>query len=299
MEAMKRPPPDIEIPILAEAKRLEIVTRGAVDTLLQGSYRSTFRGRGLEFHQVREYTPEDDTRSIDWNVTARLNAPFVKQFVEERELHLVLAVDLSASLGHGSGPLSKRETVLRLCSALAFAATRQQDRVGLMIFTDRVEYFSPPRKGRGVSLRVVRELAGFKPEGKRTDFAPALRLLARALKRRSVLFLVSDFTDPVPMDEVSLLAKRHDFVAAVVKDPLEELSDVPARLAVRDPETGRTAVITRGTLSALKRASKAREEQLGEMGAKGADRLDVMAGEDLLPLLMRFFRRRIERMARR
>lgn len=296
---MKAPLLPSELIPLAEARRLEIVTRGAVDTLLQGSYRSTFRGRGLEFHQVREYTSEDDVRSIDWNVTARLNAPFVKQFVEERELHLVLAVDLSASLQHGSGAFSKRETVLRLCSALAFAATRQQDRVGLMIFTDRVEYFLPPRKGRGASLRVIRELAAFRPRGRRTDFRPALRMLTKALKRRSVLFLVSDFTDPVPMEETAILARRHDFVTAVIKDPLEELPEIPARLAVKDPETGRTAVLTRGTLSAMKRASREREEQLGMLAAKGADRLDVLAGEDLLPVLMRFFRRRIERMARR
>jgi len=287
------------MPPLSEVKRLEIVTRGAVNTLLQGSYRSTFRGRGLEFHQVREYTAEDDVRSIDWNVTARLNAPFVKQFVEERELHLVLAVDLSASLRHGSGPLSKRETAMRLCSALAFAATRQQDRVGLMAFTDRVEYFLPPRKGRGAAMRVMRDLAGLKPVGRRTDYRPAFKMLTRALKRRSVLFLVSDFTDPVPMEDVAVLSRRHDLVAAVVKDPLEELKEIPARLSVRDPESGGTAVLTRSSLKAVKRAAEAREAQLLEMTAKGADRLELTAGDDLLPHLMRFFRRRIERMGRR
>lgn len=294
-----RTTPSDPLTFLTEVKRLEIVTRGAVDTLLQGSYRSTFRGRGLEFHQVREYTPEDDVRSIDWNVTARLNAPFVKQFVEERELHLVLAVDLSASLRHGSGPLSKRECALRLCSALAFAATRQQDRVGLLVFTDRVEYFLPPKKGRGAAMRVVRDLAGFEPVGRRTDFRPALKMLTKALRRRSVLFFISDFTDPVPMEDVIVLARRHDFVAVVVKDPLEELPDIPARLTVRDPETGGVAVLSRSSLGAMKRAAEAREAQLREMTAKGVDRLDLTAGEDLLPLLMRFFRRRIERMARR
>jgi uncharacterized protein (DUF58 family) len=287
------------LPFLAEVKRLEIVTRGAVDTLLQGSYRSTFRGKGLEFHQVREYTPEDDVRSIDWNVTARLNAPFVKQFVEERELHLVLAVDLSASLRHGSGPLSKRECALRLCSALAFAATRQQDRVGLLVFTDRVEYFLPPKKGRGAAMRVIRDLSGIVPQGRRTDYRPALRMLTKALRRRSVLFLVSDFTDPVPMEDVAVLARRHDFVAVTVRDPLEELPDIPARLNVRDPETGGMAVLSRSSLDVMRRAVQAREDQLKEMTAKGVDRLDLTAGQDLLPLLMGFFRRRIERMARR
>jgi uncharacterized protein (DUF58 family) len=296
---MKTPDLSDHLAHIAEAKRLEIVTRGAVDTLLQGSYRSTFRGRGLEFHQVREYTPEDDTRTIDWNVTARLNAPFIKQFTEERELHLVLAVDLSASIGHGTGPASKRETVMRLCSALAFAAARQQDRVGLMVFTDRVEYFLPPRKGRGAALRVVRDLSSFVPVGRRTDFKPALRTLASALRRRSVLFLVSDFTDAFAPEDAAILARRHDLIAAVIRDPLEDLPEVSARLAVRDPETGRTAVISRGAHSAVLRAAEARETQLKELVAKGADRLDVTAGAELLPLLMRFFRRRIDRMARR
>lgn len=134
--------------ILQEVKRLELVTRGAVDTLLKGSYKSTFRGQGLEFHQVREYYPEDDYRSIDWNVTARLNAPYVKTFVEERELQVILTVDLSASLWYGTGPMSKRETALRLCALLAFAAVQHHDRVGLLVFSDRVEYFSPRKGGR-------------------------------------------------------------------------------------------------------------------------------------------------------
>src|ERR1039458_9336123 len=129
-------PPD-PLSILNEVRRLEIVTRGAVDTLLKGSYKSTFRGRGLEFHQVREYSPEDDVRTIDWNVTARLNAPFVKTFVEERELQVFLALDLSASVWQGTGPLSKRETALRLCAVMAFAAVQHHDRVGFMAFTDR------------------------------------------------------------------------------------------------------------------------------------------------------------------
>src|SRR5277367_6478512 len=177
--------------ILQEVHRLEIVTRGAVDTLLKGAYKSTFRGQGLEFHQVREYSPEDDHRVIDWNVTARLNSPFVKTFVEERELQMILAVDLSASIWTG-GVVSKRETALRLCAALAFSAVQHQDRVGLLVFTDRVEFFMPPRRGRTGAMRVMRELVGFKPQGRKTDFAPALRLLNVALKRRSVVALLSD-----------------------------------------------------------------------------------------------------------
>src|SRR5258708_3204393 len=196
--------------ILNEVRRLEIVTRGSVDTLLKGFYKSTFRGRGLEFHQVREYSPEDDFRTIDWNVTARLNTPFVKTYVEERELQMVLAVDLSASLWHGAGPMSKRETALRLCAVLAFAAVQHQDRVGLLIFTDRVEYYVPPKRGKSATMAALRELIRFKPAGKKTNYQPAFKMLSRILKRRSTLVLVSDFTEPIPLESSGVLARRHD-----------------------------------------------------------------------------------------
>jgi uncharacterized protein (DUF58 family) len=285
--------------LFSEVRRLEIVTRGAVDTLLQGSYRSSFRGRGLEFHQVREYTPEDDIRSIDWNVTARLNAPFVKTFLEERELHMVLAVDYSASLQYGSGLRSKRETAFRLASALSFAASRQQDRVGVMVFTDRVEFFRPPQRGRGAALRVLRDLVGYHPIGRKTDFRPAFRYLIRALKRRTILFLISDFTDPLPPAEAAVLSKRHDLVAAMVHDPLEQASRLPARVAVRDPESGRVGYLGPGSTKAFEKAAAFREEQMKLLTHCGADRLDVSTDGDIGGDLMRFFRRRLERQGRR
>jgi uncharacterized protein (DUF58 family) len=285
--------------LFSEVRRLEIVTRGAVDTLLQGSYRSSFRGRGLEFHQVREYTPEDDVRTIDWNVTARLNAPFVKTFLEERELNMVLAVDYSASLQYGSGLRSKRETAFRLASALSFAASRQQDRVGVMVFTDRVEFFRPPQRGRGAALRVLRDLVGFRPVGQKTDYRPAFHYLIRTLKRRSILFLISDFTDPVPTAEASVLAKRHDLVAAVVHDPLEQENRLTTRVAVRDPETGRVGYLGPGSHEAFAKAKAFREAQLAMLTGRGADRLDVSTDGDIGSDLMRFFRRRLERQGRR
>ncbi len=285
--------------LFSEVRRLEIVTRGAVDTLLQGSYRSSFRGRGLEFHQVREYTPEDDIRAIDWNVTARLNAPFVKTFLEERELHLVLAVDCSASLLYGTGLRSKRETAFRLASALSFAASKQQDRVGMMVFTDRVEFFRPPQRGRGAALRVLRDLVGYHPAGQKTDFRPAFRYLIRALKRRSILFLISDFTDPLPPAEAAVLAKRHDLVAAVVHEPLEQAARLPARVAVRDPESGRVGYLGPGSRKAFEKAQAFREEQLSILTRCGADRLDVSTDGDIGRSLAGFFRRRLERQGRR
>lgn len=282
-----------------EVRRLEIVTRGAVDTLLKGAYKSTFRGRGLEFHQVREYAPEDDYRTIDWNVTARLNSPFVKTFVEERELQIVLAVDLSASLWYGTGRMSKRETALRLCAVLGLSAVQHQDRVGLFIFTDRVEYYIPPKRGKSATLRVLRELSGFKPAGKKTDYKPAFQMLSKVLRRRSVLLVVSDFTEPIPMESASVLAKRHDVIAAVIQDPMERGLRLPARVAVRDPETGHVGYLSPRTTEAFRKAEEFREKQLRALGAKGVDRMDIQAGENVVPPLMKFFKKRIERMGRR
>ncbi|HET9869078.1 MAG TPA: DUF58 domain-containing protein [bacterium] len=285
--------------VLKEVHRLEVVTRGAVDTLLRGAYQSNFRGQGLEFQQVREYHPEDDHRAIDWNVTARLNSPFVKTFTEERELQLILAVDLSASLWVGTGPVSKRETALRLSALLAFAAVQHQDRVGLLLFTDRVERYLPPRRGRTGAFRVLRELVGFKPQGRGTDFAPAFRLLNAALKRRSVVVLASDFTVALPPSEAGVLARRHDLVAAVLEDPLEKGFRLPARVAVRDPETGRVGVLRPGSVREAREADRFRESQLKLLVRQGADQLFLQAGQNVAPALMRFFRRRLERQGRR
>lgn len=285
--------------ILNEVRRLEIVTRGAVDTLLKGFYKSTFRGNGLEFHQVREYSPEDDFRSIDWNVTARLNSPFVKTHVEERELQIVLAVDLSASLWYGTGSLSKKETALRLCAVLAFAAAQHQDRVGLFIFTDRVEYYVPPKRGKAAVMKALRDLVSFKPVGYKTDYKPAFQMLSKVLKRRSILFLISDFTEPIPMETASVLAKRHDLVAAVIRDPIERNFKLPARVAVRDPETGRVGYLSPGSTDVLEKANKFTEEQLKLLTNKGADRLELQAGDNVVPALVKFFKKRIDRMGRR
>jgi uncharacterized protein (DUF58 family) len=291
--------PNDPLSILSEVRRLEFVTRGAVDTLLKGSYKSTFRGRGLEFHQVREYVPEDDFRSIDWNVTARLNSPFVKTYIEERELQMVLAVDLSASLWHGTGPMSKRETALRLCAVLAFSAIQHHDRVGLLIFTDRVEYYVPPKRGKGATMGALRKLVGFKPVGKRTNYGPAFRMLTQVLKRRSVLVVVSDFTAPLSQESAVVLARRHDLILAVMKDPLEMDFRLPARLTVRDPESGRVGYLSPSATGVIQKAHEFREGQLKALTAKGADRLDLKAGENVVPALVRFFRKRIERLGRR
>jgi len=287
------------ISILNEVKRLEIVTRGAVDTLLKGAYKSTFRGQGLEFHQVREYFPEDDVRSIDWNVTARLNAPFVKTFVEERELQIVLAVDLSASIWYGTGAMSKRETALRLCATLAFAAVQHQDRVGLFLFTDRAEFWLPPKRGKAASMRALRELIQFKPAGKKTDYKPSFKMLSQLLKRRTVLVLVSDFTEAIPPALAGSLARRHDVIAAVLQEPLEKNFNLPARVAVRDPETGKVGYLSPGSIKAFRKADEFRENQIRLLTNQDADRMDIVAGQNVALALMKFFKKRIERAGRR
>ena len=285
--------------IIQEVKRLEIVTRGAVDTLLKGAYKSNFRGQGLEFHQVREYYPEDDVRAIDWNVTARLNSPFVKTFVEERELQMVLAVDLSASLWYGTGAVSKRETALRLCATLALAAVQHQDRVGLFLFTDKAEFWLPPRRGKAGGMRVLRELIQFKPKGKKTNYKTAFKTLSQVLKRRTVLVLVSDFTEEVPADLAGSLAVRHDMVAVVLRDQMEKNFKLPARVAVRDPETGKVGYLSAGSSKAFQKADEFREKQLRILVNQGADRMDVTAGDNVALALMKFFKKRIERAGRR
>ena len=275
--------PNDPLSILKEVRRLEFVTRGAVDTLLKGSYKSTFRGRGLEFHQVREYVPEDDFRSIDWNVTARLNSPFVKTYIEERELQMILAVDLSASIWHGLGPMSKRETALRLCAVMAFSAVQHQDRVGMLIFTDRVEYYVSPKRGKAATMGALRELIRFKPVGKKTNYQPAFRLLTQTLKRRSVVVVFSDFTEPVPPEAAAVLARRHDLILAVLQDPLELDFKMPARLRVRDAETGRVGYLSPSSRQIIQKAHDLREQQLRVLTSKGADRLDLKAGENVVP----------------
>lgn len=290
---LRRPAADPHA-LLREVRRLDLSVRGPVDTLLSGSYRSSFRGQGLEFHQVREYVPGDDVRAIDWNVTARLGAPFLKTYVEERELHLLLVVDASASLFDLPGRPGKWDTVLRLCAVLASAADRNRDRAGLLLFTDRVEFLRPPRRGRGGALRLLRDLLAFRPQGKRTRFEPALRVATRILKRRGVVVLVSDFTEPVPLEPARGLARRHDLTAVCVRHPLEDAPPVAARLRVHDPETGRSGAWRPGG-RAPREAAAFREAQLKVLTDRGADRLDLVAGEDLRAPLRRFFQRRLDR----
>src|SRR5947209_975761 len=214
-------PPTRGVPpeILRQVKLIELRTRGLVNSLFTGEYRSVFKGQGMEFAEVREYQPGDEVRSIDWNVTARMRRPYVKRYIEERELTVMLMVDLSGSERFGTIRRFKSELASELAAVLAMSAIRNNDRVGILLFTDRVEHVVPPRKGRRHVLRIIRDLLAFEPVGKGTDLAGAIDYLARMLTQKSIIFIVSDFLSVRVDQPLKILAQRHDVVAVTVEDP--------------------------------------------------------------------------------
>src|SRR3989440_5008262 len=207
--------------ILKKIRTLEIKTKGLVETAFAGDYHSVFKGRGMNFEDVREYQPGDEIRAIDWNVTARLGSPFVKKFTEERELTVMLIVDVSASGSFGSTSQSKRELAAEVACLLAFSAIRNNDKVGLLLFSDRLELFIAPKKGRSHTLRIIREILYFEPAGRGTDAAAALDHLNRIVTRRAVVFLISDFQVQDFARELAVTARRHDLIAIRIQDQRE------------------------------------------------------------------------------
>jgi uncharacterized protein (DUF58 family) len=295
--------------MMSGMRQLEIRTRRMVNDSLAGSYHSVFKGRGMDFDEVREYTPGDEVRTIDWNVTARAGRPFVKKFTEERELTIFLLVDISASGNFGSGPLSKRDLAAELASVLAFSAIRNSDKVGLLLFTDQVETYLPPKKGRRHVLRVVRDILYHAPRSIGTDAIKALDIANRLLHRRAVVFLISDFE--TPGDSAAARAelrramrrtnRRHDLIAVHVEDPREkELPDVGI-VALEDAESGE--VIELDTASAtvrrrFKELSAARGRRLvSDFRAEGIDTLQLQTDAPYMPALQRFFKTRERRRA--
>ncbi|MEO6568909.1 MAG: DUF58 domain-containing protein, partial [Opitutaceae bacterium] len=240
--------------ILRKVRHIEIRTKRLVNDSLAGEYHSVFKGRGMNFDEVREYVPGDEVRTIDWNVTARAGRPFIKKFVEERELTLMLLVDVSASGDFGSGAQSKREMAAELASVLAFSAVRNSDKVGLILFTDQVELYVPPRKGRRHVLRIVREILGFEPKQRGTDLVQALDFTNHVLNRRAIVFLLSDFQSAEdPTAALTSLRRairqtncRHDLVAMRVHDPREEKLPNFGLFAVEDAETGELIEVDTG-----------------------------------------------------
>ncbi|MGF1452398.1 MAG: DUF58 domain-containing protein [Opitutales bacterium] len=228
--------------IYQDVRRLELRSRRLVTDALSGAYHSVFKGQGIDFEQVREYTPGDDVRAIDWNVSARMNRPFLKEFREERELTVMLLVDLSASTAYGSVEQAKRERAAEVAAVLTLAASRNQDKAGLMLFTDRVEHLLLPRKGRRYLLRIVRDVLFYEPAGHGTDLVHALDTLNRVQKRQALVFILSDFYDPnyrgKLFEKLSLTARRHDVTALVLSDPLEKALPDVGLVSLRDAETG-------------------------------------------------------------
>jgi uncharacterized protein (DUF58 family) len=232
--------PGVSPEVLRQVKLLELQTRGLVNSLFTGEYRSVFKGQGMEFAEVREYQAGDEVRSIDWNVTARMRRPFVKRYIEERELTVMLAVDLSGSERFGTRGRFKSELASELAAVLAMSAIRNNDRVGAVLFTDRIEHVVPPRKGRRHALRLMRDLLVFEPTGSRTDLPAALEFTGKMLSHKSIIFVVSDFQAEEIEHPLKLLAQRHDVVAVTVHDPSEQtLPDIGLARFV-DPETGTT-----------------------------------------------------------
>ena len=234
--------------VFKTVKRIELSVRGPLDAMMAGAYHSSFKGNGVEFSEVREYVPGDDVRSIDWNVTARMGTPYIKKFVEERELTLMLMVDASSSSEFGSGKEMKGEAMAAITALLSFAAVRNNDKVGLLIFTDQVELFIPPAKGKKHVLRLVREILYFKPEHHRTNLQQALEYVGGVLNRRAMVVVMSDFMDAGFETAFKILGKRHDMLAVSVMDPRESELPPVGLVEFEDPETGENALDEHGHL---------------------------------------------------
>jgi len=294
--------PTVPPEVLRQVRFIELRTRGPVNSLFAGEYRSVFKGQGMEFAEVREYQPGDEVRAIDWNVTARMRRPFVRQYEEERELTVMLAVDLSGSERFGTARRFKSELATELAAVLALAAVRNNDRVGLVLFTDRVEHVVRPRKGRRHALRLLRDLLVTEPVGTGTSVAVAADYLGRLLSHKAIVFIVSDFEDPALERPLKRLALRHDVIAVTVEDPGElTLPDVGLARFV-DPESGEEVDVD--TSDARVRAAfdtavqKDREARQKLLRRLAIDEVPVRTDAGYLEPLLKFFRARETRAQR-
>lgn len=287
--------------VMAQIRRIQIRTSRVVNDILAGQYQSVFKGQGMEFHEVREYVPGDDVRMIDWNVTARTNAPHIKVLAEEREMTVMLMVDVSGSGRFGSVSRFKNELAAEFCAVIAFSAIQNNDKVGLVVFSDEVELYVPPAKGRKHVLRVIREILYFEPKSHKTNISEALHFLNGVMKRRAVTFLVSDFMDAGFETPLRIANKRHDMIAVVVADPREEeLNDV-GWVSTMDAETNREALVNTSDPAVRKQYARialhrirSREEVLRRTRV---DTIHIRTDRPYIPELYRFFRMRERRMA--
>ena len=282
--------------LLRKIRRIEIRTTHLVDDMLAGQYHSAFKGVGMEFEEVRPYQIGDDVRSIDWNVSARYGEPFIKIFREERERTVILLVDMSRSLLFGTQGQLKRELAAEVGATLAFSAIRNNDRVGLIGFTDRVEKFVPPRKGSGHVLRVIRELLAFEPSGRRTDLSAGLDYLNRVIRRRAVVFLMSDFEDRAFERPLTVARRRHDLIAVHIQDERERRLENAGLMRWIDAETGRRIVVDTGSRRFRRRFTEVADERQGRLEQwlrqMKIDTIQIRTGEPYAEPLIRFFRTR-------
>ncbi|MGB1250621.1 MAG: DUF58 domain-containing protein [Candidatus Promineifilaceae bacterium] len=290
--------------LIQKIRRIEIRTRRLVSDSLGGEYQSVFKGRGMEFDEVRPYQPGDDIRTIDWNVTARTGEPYIKRFVEERELTVMLVVDASGSGEFGSKERFKRDLAAEITAVLAFSATTNNDKVGLIVFTDRIEMFIPPRKGRRHVLRIIRDLLAFEPEGTGTDIKLALDTVNNVLKRRSIIFIVSDFLDDWNKysRKMAITNRRHDLIAIDLDDPLEQkIADVGV-IALEDAETGELVMVDTSSRTWRElfeqRVAHRFESMESAFNRAKVDHVTVTTDTDYVTALTQFFKLRTSRMTR-
>ena len=285
--------------LLKQVRQIEIRTKGLVNQVFSGEYHSVFKGRGMEFSEVREYQYGDDIRNIDWNVTARLGHPYIKVFEEERELTVMLMVDLSGSLMFGSVPKTKQRIAAELTAILAFSALKNNDKVGLILFTDKIEKFVPPRKGKKHVLRIIREVLSFEPEGKATNLKGALEYMNNTIKKKSIAFLLSDFMDEGYEKILRIVGRKHDLIGIVLDDRREKEIPNIGLVKLADAETGAERWIdtsSKRVRSQMVLDRKEREKIRNSIFVKSnLDRIEVTTGSNYIQPLVQFFRRREKR----
>jgi uncharacterized protein (DUF58 family) len=282
--------------LLKKVRKIEIKTRGLSNQVFSGQYHSAFKGRGMAFSEVREYAMGDDIRSIDWNVTARTGNPFVKVFEEERELTVMMLVDVSGSGDFGSRQMVKRQMMTEICAVISFSALQNNDKVGVIFFSDRIEKFIPPKKGKTHTLRIIRELIDFTPQSKGTDIGQAMRYLTNAVKKRSIAFLISDLIGSGYSDALKIASRKHDMVAIRVHDPLEaELPNV-GLLPLTDAETGELVWVDTSDAKVRTKlkaeALRAEDEMRSTFRRSGVDMAEVRTDGSYVKPLMSLFKRR-------
>lgn len=285
--------------LIKRIRQIQIYTSRAVNASFAGQYESVFKGRGMQFDEVREYMPGDDIRTIDWNVTARTGKPFIKRFVEEREMTVLFAVDLSASGEFGTVSKMKNELAAEFCAVLAFAAARNNDKVGLLIFTDRIELFIPPKKGSRHILRLIRELLAFKMPKRRTNIPLALDYLAKVVRKRATLFLVSDFIEADVKKPLSLLNKRHDVICVPVRDRVEVAMPSLGLIEIEDAETGEILLVDTSSRRFRDQygghSSKRFDELRGMFRSSNVDFIPISTDKAYINDLIQFFHMRHRR----